>query len=140
MITHVLIALGIAIGASWVFAVMALLVLRKRGGPSADLIRTIPDTLGLLGRLARDRDISWRVRWRLVAAVAYSAQPFNLIPDWIPVIGYADNVVVMAWALRSAIRAGGPEAVQRHWRGDADGLALLYRLLRLPTPVPEIPV
>jgi uncharacterized membrane protein YkvA (DUF1232 family) len=64
-------------------------------------------------------------------AVAYNAQPINLIPDFVPVIGLLDNVLVVGWALRSTIRGAGRESIDRHWNGSPDGLATLYRLIRL---------
>ena len=57
-----------------------------------------------------------------------SAQPINLIPDFVPVIGFADNVVVTAWALRSTIRGVGREVVAQHWSGSQAGLAMVLRL------------
>ena len=76
------------------------------------------------------------VRWRIALALLYNAQPFNLIPDFIPVIGFADNVVVTTWALRGAVRRAGPDSVARHWRGSRTELELLYRVGRLGAPPP----
>ncbi len=53
-----------------------------------------------------------------------------------PGIGLADNLVVTAWALRSAVRKAGPAAVVYHWRGTSGQLALLFRVARLG-PVPQ---
>jgi hypothetical protein len=47
------------------------------------------------------------------------------------VIGLLDNVLVVGWALRSTIRGAGREAIVRHWNGSPEGLAALYRLMRL---------
>lgn len=89
----------------------------------------------LLKDLAADRTLPRGVRWRLGVAIAYAGQPFNLIPDWIPVIGYADNIAVVCWALRSVIRVAGTAAVEHHWRGTSAALAQLYRMLRVnPQP------
>ena len=71
------------------------------------------------------------MRRRLRIALIYNLQPINLIPDAIPVIGLADNVAVLAWALRGAVRIAGPDAVARHWKGSPESLAALYRALRL---------
>ena len=53
---------------------------------------------------------------------AYLAVPIDLVPDFIPVVGYGDDVVVVALVLRSVTRAAAPEAPTRHWPGSADGL------------------
>jgi uncharacterized membrane protein YkvA (DUF1232 family) len=57
--------------------------------------------------------------------------PFDLVPDVVPVIGYADDAVVVALVLRSVVRRAGPEALHRHWPGTPEGLTLLLRLARL---------
>jgi len=46
-------------------------------------------------------------------------------------VGFVDNVVVICWALRSAIHSAGSEAVERHWPGTPQELAVLYRVARL---------
>ena len=88
----------------------------------------MPDVLRLLKRLASDPELPRGVRWRLGALIAYLAVPIDLVPDFIPVIGYADDAVVVALALRSVVRAAGPEAIDRHWTGTEQGLAAVKRL------------
>jgi uncharacterized membrane protein YkvA (DUF1232 family) len=78
--------------------------------------------------LARDPNTPRSVRWRLRIAVLYNVQPFNVIPDFIPVVGFADNVVVILWALRGVVRISGPTTVRRAWRGSPAGLELVLRL------------
>jgi uncharacterized membrane protein YkvA (DUF1232 family) len=53
------------------------------------------------------------------------------VPDFVPVLGYADDVVVVAWALRSVVRRAGREALTRHWPGEPAGLAVVGRLAGL---------
>ena len=60
--------------------------------------------------------------------LAYLLSPIDLIPDVIPVIGYADDVIVVLWAVRRIIRSVGPDAVQAHWSGDPTNLAALLEL------------
>jgi uncharacterized membrane protein YkvA (DUF1232 family) len=129
--------IGIAVGvvAAWIAfgALLAITARRNRAG-IATVARVFPDTLRLLYSLARDRSLPNAIRWRLGFALIYCGQPFNLIPDFIPVIGYADNVVVAAWALRSVVRLAGPDAIKAYWAGSGEGLGLLYRALRIPIP------
>jgi|SRR5437763_8077320 len=115
----------------WILMAMAVARARPPEGIEGGTLRIVPDLLRLLRNLARDRTLPRSVRWRLGIALAYNLQPFNLIPDVVPVIGFADNLVITAWALRSALKAAGPRAVERHWTGTADGLALVRRLVRL---------
>jgi uncharacterized membrane protein YkvA (DUF1232 family) len=95
-------------------------------------MRLLPDVLRLLRRLAADRGLPAGVRVRLILLVAYLLSPIDLVPDFIPVIGYADDAIIIAVALRSVARRAGPAAVQEHWPGTPNGLALLCRLAGLP--------
>jgi uncharacterized membrane protein YkvA (DUF1232 family) len=54
-----------------------------------------------------------------------------LIPDFVPVLGYADDAIIVALVLRSATRSAGTDALAKHWPGTPEGLAALKRLCRL---------
>ena len=94
-------------------------------------MRLLPDTIRLLRNLVRDRSVRG-ARLRLWLLVAYLAVPIDLVPDFVPVIGYADDVVAVGIVLRSGVRRAGPEAIRRNWAGTPEGLAALWRLARLP--------
>ena len=101
-----------------------------------DALRLLPDLLRLIRRLAADKTVPRGVRIRLVLLLIYLASPIDLVPDFIPVIGYADDILVVALVLRSVIRRAGPGALDRHWPGSPAGLHLLHRLARTPTRRP----
>jgi len=77
------------------------------------------------------------VRVRLWLLIGYLALPFDLIPDFIPVIGYADDAIIVVAVLRSVVRRAGADAIRRHWPGTADGLAALWAAAKLPGTPPE---
>ena len=54
--------------------------------------------------------------------------PIDLVPDFLPVIGHLDDAVVVAWALRVAVRGAGRERVEAHWSGTPAGLERVLRL------------
>jgi uncharacterized membrane protein YkvA (DUF1232 family) len=128
---RLLAAILIGLAATWFALVVALLLGRPRGATLEDAIRLLPDTLGLLKDLATDRTLPRGVRVRLWLLFAYLAMPFDLIPDFVPVLGYADDAIVVVLVLRSVVRRAGPDAVRRHWAGTAEGLAALWRAARL---------
>ena len=92
--------------------------------------RLLPDVVRLASRLARDDGLPRGLRVRLWLLLGYLALPIDLIPDFIPVIGYADDVLLVLWTLRSVLRVAGEDAVQRHWPGTPAGLASVMRLTR----------
>ena len=119
----------------WLGLVAVLWVaVRREGDPNAwrEVLRLVPDVVRLLRRLTRDPEVPRGVRLRLVLLLGYLVFPIDLVPDVIPVIGYADDAVIVALALRSVVRAAGPEILERHWPGSPQGLAALKRLARVP--------
>lgn len=94
-------------------------------------LRLLPDVVRLVRRLAADRSLPRGVRVRLWLLLAYLLSPIDLVPDLLPVIGYADDVVVVAWALRSVARRAGAAAITRHWPGEPAGLAVLHQVVGL---------
>ncbi|MGO8964823.1 YkvA family protein [Mycobacterium sp.] len=102
-----------------------------------DLVRLLPDLLRLLKRLAVDPQMPRRIRIGLFLLLAFVASPIDVIPDVIPVIGFADDVIIIGLVLRWISRAAGQEALAKHWPGTLDGLATLRRLCGIPRPAVE---
>jgi uncharacterized membrane protein YkvA (DUF1232 family) len=103
---------------------------RKEQDPTTlrDVLRLIPDVVRLLRRLSADPSLPRGVRVRLILLIGYLLLPIDLVPDFIPVIGYADDAVIVALALRSVTRAAGTETLDRHWPGSPEGLRAVKRL------------
>jgi uncharacterized membrane protein YkvA (DUF1232 family) len=121
----------IAFAITWAILVVGLLIARPEGGLLKEAMRLLPDTLRLLRRLAADKSIARGVRVRLWLLFAYLAMPIDLIPDFIPVIGYADDAIIVAAVLRSVVRKAGPDAIRRNWPGTPEGLAAIWSLAGL---------
>jgi uncharacterized membrane protein YkvA (DUF1232 family) len=96
-----------------------------------EALRLLPDLVRLVRRLAVDSSLSRGVRVRLWLLLGYLLSPVDLVPDVVPVLGYADDVVVVALALRSVVRRAGSEALARAWPGGPAGLAVVHRLAGL---------
>jgi uncharacterized membrane protein YkvA (DUF1232 family) len=112
----------------WLVLVAALWATRPDELRLRDLVRLLPDVVRLVRRLAADPGLPRGVRVRLWLLLGYLALPVDLVPDVIPVLGWADDAVVVALTLRSVIRTAGVDAIRRHWPGTPDGLAALLRL------------
>jgi uncharacterized membrane protein YkvA (DUF1232 family) len=96
--------------------VIALLIAGRRESARA-LAGFIPDCVVLCGRLLRDPRVPRRRKALSVALAGYLALPFDLVPDFIPVAGQLDDVVIVALVLRSLVRGGGEPIVREHWPG-----------------------
>ena len=116
----------------WLVLMAVLWTTRPDEMRARELLRLLPDVLRLVHRLAGDGTLPRGVRVRLWLLLGYLALPFDLVPDFVPVLGHADDAVVVALVLRSVVRHAGPAALDRHWPGTPDGLAALRRASRLP--------
>jgi uncharacterized membrane protein YkvA (DUF1232 family) len=97
-----------------------------------DGLRLLPDLIRLLRRLAADPQQPRGVRIRLVLLLAYLLSPIDLVRDFIPILGYADDAIIIAITLRSITDRAGTQVLARHWPGTPDGLATIRRLAGLP--------
>lgn|SRR5690606_4162368 len=126
-----LIGAAVALAVTWLALIGTLAILRPRGNLLREALRLLPDVLRLVRRLAADPDLPRGVRVRLALLLAYLALPLDLVPDFIPVLGYADDAIIVVVVLRSVIRRAGLPAVRRHWPGTDDGFTALTRLTGL---------
>ena len=92
---------------AWLALVIALAILRPRGRLLREALRILPDVLRLVRRLAADGTLPRGVRVRLGLLLAYLTIPIDLIPDFIPVLGYADDAIIVTAVLRSVVRRAG---------------------------------
>jgi uncharacterized membrane protein YkvA (DUF1232 family) len=131
-----LIGVAVALVLAWVALVAALLIAKPKGSLLGEALRLLPDLLRLLRRLATDRRLPRGVRVRLALLMVYLAIPIDVIPDFIPVIGYADDAIIVTLVLRSTVRRAGLDVVRARWPGSDDGFAALCRLTGLASPPP----
>jgi uncharacterized membrane protein YkvA (DUF1232 family) len=122
----VLIASGALVG-SW--AALAILAARLPPGILKDLAAFLPACVMLLRRLGRDPRVPVRTKVALMVAALWVISPIDLIPEFIPVIGPLDDVVIVVLALRYAARSVPHSVLLEAWPADPN---LLMRLLGLP--------
>jgi uncharacterized membrane protein YkvA (DUF1232 family) len=94
-----------------------------------DAALMLPNLVKLVGRLLRDPRVPRRSKLVLGAAAAYVVSPIDLIPEFIPVIGWADDVLVMMFAVDSLIERAGSAIVEEHWDGPSDLLAMIREVV-----------
>jgi uncharacterized membrane protein YkvA (DUF1232 family) len=83
----------------WMAFVGVLLIFRPRTD-LRDAVRILPDLLLMLGAIAQDASLPWSVRARLWLVLFYLAVPIDIVPDVFPVIGWADDAILVAWVVR----------------------------------------
>jgi uncharacterized membrane protein YkvA (DUF1232 family) len=123
-----IISFGVAL---FVYALFVIgLVVAGRRESARALASFIPDCIVLCSRLLRDHRVPRRKKALLVGLAGYLALPFDLVPDFIPVAGQLDDVVITALVLRSFLRGGGEPIIRELWPGPDSSLALVLKLGR----------
>jgi uncharacterized membrane protein YkvA (DUF1232 family) len=116
-------------------ALLVALIVAGRGRDARDVARFIPDCIVLVGRLVGDARVPRRHKLLLGAVAGYLAFPIDLVPDFIPVAGHVDDVLVVVLALRVVLRASRSELLREHWPGPGSSLAFVLRVVGAPSPV-----
>jgi uncharacterized membrane protein YkvA (DUF1232 family) len=106
---------------------VALLYASGRREDARALAGFIPDCIVLVHRLLHDPRVPRRRKLLLVALIAYLALPFDLVPDFIPVAGQLDDVIIVVLVLRQVLRGGGEAMLREHWPGPEASLRIVLR-------------
>ena len=124
------IVIGVVVGLVVLWAALLALfwILRPKGVPVRELLGVVPDLVRMLRDIVRDPATPVDVRLVLVGLLVWIVSPIDLIPEFIPVIGPLDDVLVAVVALRYVRRRIGVEAMRVRWRGSDEGFAVLGRV------------
>lgn len=126
MIRALVIGGGVLLG-SW--ALMVVLAARLPEGTLKELASFLPDCVTTVRQLRRDPRVPRRAKVAVAIAGLWVLSPIDLIPEFLPVIGPLDDVVVVAIALRYAARQVPSEVLFEAWPGRP---SVMERLLGQP--------
>ncbi len=132
---NLVIGVASALLLAWLTLVVTLVIVRPRGDLLRESLRLLPDVLRLMRRLAADPSLPRATRLGPGFALVYLTLPIDLIPDFVPVLGYVDDAIIVTAILRWVVRRAGLPAVRAHWPGTDDGFAALARLTGLNAAV-----
>ena len=113
----------------------------RASSPAVDkAISALPNLVKLGYRLMRDPRVPVKQKAFLGAALAYMVSPVDVIPDFIPFLGRADDLVILAFALNAMFDAAGEALVHEHWDGTGDVLEIVSGVIEwgaslVPWPV-----
>ena len=113
----------------WALLLLVLWLVRPRDVGLRALVAIVPDVLRLVRDLIADRSTPLGVRVALVGLLAWLVSPIDLVPEFIPVLGPLDDVIVAVLVLRYVRRRLGSAELARRWRGSEAGFALLGRVI-----------
>jgi uncharacterized membrane protein YkvA (DUF1232 family) len=125
----VLLAVVAGLIALWLALLGLLWVLRPRDVRARELVRVIPDVVRFLRATITDPTAPMDVRLVLVGLVAWILSPVDLIPEFVPVLGPLDDVIVAVAAMRYVRWRLGIDGVRHRWRGSDEGFSVLTRVI-----------
>ena len=96
-----------------------------------ELAQAVPNLAKLIVRTARDPRVPVKSKAATAAAVALAISPIDLIPDFIPVLGRVDDVLLVAFAVNRLAEQTGIAVLQEHWDGDPRLLSALLEIIDL---------
>jgi uncharacterized membrane protein YkvA (DUF1232 family) len=95
------------------------------------LMRALPQIARMLAKLLLDPRLPRPAKVALVALAFYLASPIDLIPDFIPVVGYLDDALLAAIALDGILNWVDRGLVLKYWPGTPESLETVARAARL---------
>src|SRR5215203_2879270 len=124
----ILVALALMVG---LWGLLVILAARLPPGLLKDLAGFLPACVTLARRLRADPRVPWQAKAAVVLAGLWVLSPIDLLPEFLPVIGPLDDVVVVALALRYAARWVPHQVLLEAWPAEP---RLLERLLGTSAP------
>jgi uncharacterized membrane protein YkvA (DUF1232 family) len=118
------------------WTLLVVLAARLPPGLLKDLAGFLPACVTLARRLRADPRVPFKAKVAVVLAGLWVLSPIDLLPEFLPVIGPLDDVVVVALALRYAARRVPRQVLLEAWPGEP---RLLERLLGTPGPAKHPP-
>lgn len=118
--------------ALWLVLIIAMWIYRPDRTTLQSALAIFPDFLKLIRIVVTDTSLPRRVRWPIWGLLAYLAMPIDLVPDVIPIIGLADDVIVALWVVRSALARIEPSKLAQLWPGSPAGFVAMRKVFRLP--------
>ena len=126
---ELIIAVLVGLVVLWVALLILFFVLRPKDVPVREVLAVVPDVLRLLRSLIRDGSVPTDVRIVVIGLIAWIISPIDLIPEFIPVLGPLDDIVVAVVAMRFVRRRVGVPDLKARWEGSPESFALLMRVI-----------
>ena len=124
-----IVAIVAALIALWAVFLVIFWALRPKGVPVREILRIVPDVIRLIRSVIADRSAPLDARIILVGLLGWIISPIDLIPEFIPVLGPLDDVVVAVVSMRYVRRRLGIEDLRARWSGTDEGFALLVQII-----------
>jgi len=107
----------------------------KTGGKLGEYLFLLPDFFILLTRLMLDKRVSGKMKLTVGGIIAYLMMPLDIIPDFIPIIGHIDDLVLVVIGLNKVLNEIEPQVLIDNWSGDGEVLEQIQKITALAEKV-----
>jgi uncharacterized membrane protein YkvA (DUF1232 family) len=101
------------------------------GGKVSEYLFLLPDFFILVCRLSVDKRVPAKHKLKVAGIIAYLIMPIDIIPDFIPVIGYMDDLVLVVLGLNLILNDIDHKILRDNWSGEGDILEQLQKITSL---------
>ena len=98
------------------------------GGKLGEYLFLLPDFFILVARLALDKRVPKKQKLMAGGIVAYLIMPIDLIPDFIPIIGHVDDLVLVVLGLNMILNDIDPKVLSDNWSGEGEVLEQMKKV------------
>jgi len=100
----------------------------EKGGKISEYLFALPDFFILLTRLVLDKRVSKNQKIFISGIIAYVIMPIDIIPDFIPIIGHIDDLVLVVFGLNLILNEIDEQVLLDNWSGEEDVLELMQKI------------
>jgi len=97
-------------------------------GKITEFLFTIPDFFMLLLRLSLEKRVANKQKLLIGGIIAYVISPIDIIPDFVPLFGYVDDLVLIVYGLNIVLNEIDLNIIKDNWSGEEDVLELIRRI------------
>lgn len=97
----------------------------------SDFLFALPDFFILLTRMFMDKRIPANKKVFLGSIIGYLILPIDIIPDFIPVLGYVDDLVLVVLALDQILNETDERILIENWSGKSNVIDLIRSLTKI---------
>ena len=94
-----------------------------------EYIFALPDFFFLLTRLLFDDRVKKSYKAFIAGIITYIILPIDLIPDFIPIIGYIDDMAMVVFGVDYLIKHINKQIILDNWSGEGDVLAFVKKTI-----------
>lgn len=105
-----------------------------------EAVMALPNLVKLLFRLMKDSRVPLRAKAMVGATFLYFISPIDLIPDFAPVIGQVDDLLLIAFAINRIVKVAGPAVVEEHRDGEQNVLELVQTIIDMASNLIPAPI